>query len=77
MILEHEEEVYQAHLIDLLGPNDINEGKFAVIKGDEIRGDFDTFDDALSFGYDRHGLVPFLVKKIERTRTILYFSRDL
>jgi hypothetical protein len=77
MALEHEIQVYRLHLIDMLGVNDINEGKFTVIKGDDIQGPFDSYEEALQFGYNKHGLVPFLVKKIERNESVLYFSRPL
>lgn len=61
----------------MLGVNDVNEGKFAVIRGDDIQGPFESYEDALQAGYERHGLVPFLVKKIERNESILYFSRPV
>jgi hypothetical protein len=77
MELEHEVQVYQSHLMDMLGVNDINEGKFVVIKGDDISPPFGTFEKALEAAYARHGLGPFLIKKIERNETVLYFSRDL
>lgn len=77
MALEHEIEVYRSHLMDMLGVNNINEGKFTVIKGDDIAGPFGTYDEALEFGYNTHGLTPFLVKKIERNETVLYFSRPI
>ncbi len=77
MALEHEVQVFRDHLIDLLGVNDINEGKYTVIKGDDIRGPFEIYESALEAGYNRHGLTSFLVKKIERNETVMYFSRDL
>jgi hypothetical protein len=77
MALEHEAQIYRLHLIDMLGVNDINEGKFVVIKGDDISPVYDTYEDALEAAYQRHGLGPFLIKKIERNETVLYFSRDL
>jgi hypothetical protein len=70
---EKELEVYNSHLIDLLS----QEGKFVVIRGEEILGAFDTYDAALEAGYDRFGPVPFLVKKIQRVEPVHYFSRDL
>lgn len=73
MALEHEMATYQAHLLELLA----NEGKYAVVRGEEIAGAYDSYDDALQAGYDRYGLVPFLVKKISRVEPIQYFSRDL
>jgi len=75
MALENELQYYRLHLIDMLGVNDINEGKFAVIKGDDFQGAFESYEAALEAGYERYGLVPFLVKKIEREERVHYFSR--
>jgi hypothetical protein len=77
MALDEEIQVYRLHLIDMLGVNDVNEGKYTVIKGNDIQGPFPDYDSALEFGYDKHGLVPFLVKKIERNESVLYFSRPI
>ncbi len=77
MSLNQELQVYRLHLIDMLGVNDINEGKYVVIKGDHILGIFDEFETALDSGYDRCGLEPFLVKKIEKNESVLYFSRPI
>lgn len=77
MALEHELQVYRAHLIDMLGVNDVNEGKYTVIKGDEVAGIWPNREEALAAAYARFGLGPFLVKKIERNETVLHFSRDL
>jgi hypothetical protein len=77
MALEYEAKVYRTHLMDMLGVNDVNEGKFVVIKGDEISPPFETYEEALEAAYTRHGLGPFLIKRIERNETVLYFSRDL
>jgi hypothetical protein len=77
MALDQELQFYRLHLIDMLGVNDVNEGKYAVIKGTDVQGPFDLYEDALEAGYSRYGLVPFLVKKIERNESVLYFSRPL
>jgi hypothetical protein len=77
MALEHETEVYHARLSELLEADDANEGKFTVIHGDDVRGPFDTYEAALAFGYGRYGLSPFLVQKIERHETALFFARGL
>ena len=77
MSFQYEMQVYHDHLMEMLGVDFGNEGKFIVIKGDEIAGPFDTYESALEAGYDRHGLGPFLVKKLERNETVLYFSRDM
>jgi hypothetical protein len=73
MPLERELSVYEANLMDLLA----NEGKYVLIAGDDISGTFDSYEDALTAGYDRYGLEPFLVKQINRAEPILYFTRDL
>lgn len=77
MSLNQELQVYRLHLIDMLGVNDVNEGKYVVIKGENILGYFAAYEDALNFGYDQCGLTPFLVKRIERNESILYFSRPI
>jgi len=73
MAFEQELATYHAHLIDLLA----DEGKFILVKGEEIAGPWESYEDALQVGYERFGLVPFLVKKIQRVEPIQYFSRDL
>ena len=77
MALEHEQCVYQTHLLTLLGPKDVNEGKYAVVNGDDVIGPFEDYDAALDAAYSRFGLGGFLVKKIERNEQIHYFSRPL
>jgi hypothetical protein len=73
MPFEKELAVYDAHLIDLLD----SQGKYILIRGEEISGPFETFDEALDVGYDKYGLEPFLVKQIHKAEPIHYFSRDL
>jgi hypothetical protein len=46
-----------------------HEGRFVLIKGDQVFGVWDTFDDATQAGHDRFGLGPFLAQPID--------SRDL
>jgi hypothetical protein len=73
MALEHELATYRANLMEMLG----DEGKFVVIRGDEVLGVWPTYEKALGAGYDEYGLEPFLVKKIQRVEPVHYFSRDL
>jgi hypothetical protein len=73
MALERELAVYNEHLMELLA----NEGKYVVVLGEAIEGPFDSYEDALQAGYDKFGVVPFLVKQISRVEPIQYFSRDL
>lgn len=74
MALDQELQVYRLHLPDLLA----NEGKFVVIKADVILpGAFETYESALAAGYERFGPVAFLVRRIEPTEQVLYYSRDV
>lgn len=52
-------------------------GKFVLIKEDKIEGVFDSYADALKFGYDRFKLEPFLVKQIAPSERVLFFTREL
>ncbi len=42
------------NLPDLL----VNEGKYILIRHEEISGPFETYDDALEAGYGKYGVVP-------------------
>ena len=77
MALENELQYYRIHLLDMLGPDGENEGKYVVIKSKDFQGAFDTYEEALGAGYERYGLVPFLVKKLEKVESVLYFSRPI
>ncbi len=39
-------------------------GAFALVSGDCLLGVYETYDEALSAGYRKVGLRPFLVKRI-------------
>lgn len=54
-----------------------DEGRFALIAGENLLGIFDTYPDALAEGYRERGLEPFLVKRISSVEVISYFTRDL
>ncbi len=53
-------DTYICHLPELLQ----QQGKFALIKGAEVVGTFDSYRDAVTAGYQRFKLEPFLVKRI-------------
>ena len=74
MTLQKELDTYKKELPALLPEH---EGKFVVIHDSQIAGIFTSLEDALQIGYDRFGLDPFLVKKIEAVEQVLFFSRDL
>ena len=71
MALEKELQTYQQKRQELLA----NEGKFVLIHGDEVAGIWDTYEDALKLDYEKYGLKPFLVKRIEAVDTINYSIR--
>jgi hypothetical protein len=73
MALEKEIETYKRELPSLLK----DEGKFVVIHGDEVEGSYDTYEDALKIGYGKFGLKDFMVKKIQATERMLFFTRDI
>lgn len=73
MALELELKTYADHLANLLP----NEGKFVLIHGDEVIDVYDTYEDALKTGYDKYGLKPFLVKKIQAVEQVHFSTRHL
>lgn len=54
----------------------MQQGRFALIKGAEVAGTFDSYEDALTAGYQRFKLTPFLVKQIVAAERVT-FSREL
>lgn len=75
MALEKELETFNRELPNLLAQN--GEGKFVVICGKEVTGIYEAYADAIKVGYEKCGLNPFLVKKIQTVEQVQYFSRDL
>ena len=73
MALEKELATYQNKLEELIP----QEGKFVLIHGDEIAGTWDTYEDALKAGYEKFGLKPILVKRIQWAETVQNFTRDV
>jgi hypothetical protein len=74
LTLHKEQRAYEASLPRMLQEND---GKFVVIKGSEICSVLGTYEEALSWGYDRFGLAPFFVKQINADEHVAHFSRNL
>jgi hypothetical protein len=73
MALEKERQTYQRELPNLLP----SEGKYVLIHGDGVVGVYDTYNDALKIGYDRFGLQPFLVKRIQAVEQVHCFTRNI
>ncbi len=71
--LEVEMSTYQRVLPTLLDKT----GKHVLIKGAEVIGVFDTYEEALKAAYSRFGLDAFLVKRIAPSEQVAFFSRDL
>ena len=73
MSLEQEMQTYERELPHLLP----QEGKFALVHGSDVAGVYDTYDDALKAGYEKYGLGPFLVKRIQAVEQVQYFTRPI
>lgn len=71
--LARETQTYERLLPQLMR----DEGKYALIFGDDLLGVFAAYDEALRAGYEKAGLAPFLVKRISGSETVAYFSRDI
>ena len=71
--LEKEIETYNRELPRLLA----DEGKYVVIQDNNVIGTYVSYEDALKTGYEKCGLKPFLVKKIQAVEQVQYCSRDL
>ncbi len=60
-VLDRELHTYEEHRAELLSRA---EGKFVLIHDGELGGVYDTDTEAVTQGYQRFGIVPFLVRKI-------------
>jgi len=72
-LLEKELATYQRELPALIK----DEGRFVVIKGDDVIDVFDSYADAMKFAYARFGLEPFFVKKISAIEQAHFFTRNI
>jgi len=73
MALEKELETFKAKLPELNG----QEGKFALVHGDQLVDVFGTYEDAIKEGYKLFQLDPFLVKQIQATEQVQFITRLL
>jgi len=72
MALEKELTVYKQKLPELKG----QEGKFALIHGDDFIDTFGSYEDAMKEGYSKFGVNdPFLVKQIQAIEQVQFISR--
>ncbi len=72
-VLVKELETYKRELPKLQAQR----GKFALISGDTLLNVYGTYEDALSAGYEKCGLEPFLVKQIQVVEQVQYLTRDV
>lgn len=71
MALEKESETYNQHLPEWSG----NEGKYVLIKEDNVVEMFSSYEDALKEGYRRFELESFMVKQIHAFQQAQFISR--
>jgi adenosylmethionine-8-amino-7-oxononanoate aminotransferase len=71
MALEKELETYKNKLPELKA----NEGKFVLIKGDQIVDTYSSYEDAIKEGYAKFKLEEFLVKQIHSMEQVQFISR--
>jgi hypothetical protein len=73
-VLKVELETFQKLKKDLIRDHN---GKYALIKGDELIGVFESQKDAINTGISKFGSSPFLVKKIEEIEEGQNFTSNL
>jgi len=69
MALEREIQTYKERLSELLK----DQGKFVLIRGDEVVGIFESCEAAVRHGYELFGLEPFLAREIREKEIIPVF----
>ena len=69
-LLDAELQTYEKNRESLLGSAD---GKFVLIKGEQVIGVYESEMDAINQGYRQLGHVPFLVKQVLKIDTPLNF----
>jgi hypothetical protein len=75
MTLELEWKTFKEELPRLLESGE--RGKFALVRGNVVAGSYATRDEALSAGYERFGIDPFLVQEITDEMKPKYFSHNI
>ena len=73
-VLEIELKTYEQHRDQLLGTA---EGKFVLIRNDQVIRVYDSKMDAIAQGYEQFGNVPFLVKQITKIEVPQNFISNL
>ncbi len=73
-VLGTELKTYEQHRDHLLGTA---EGKFVLIRNDQVIGVYDSKMDAITQGYQKFGNVPFLVKQVVKVEAPQNFVSNL
>ena len=73
MVLDREFQTYKSRLHEWVE----HEGKFVLIKGEDVVGFYDTYADALKVGYDRFKLEAFFIKRVQQMEPTANFSRHI
>ena len=73
-VLETELKTYERHREALL---ETAEGKFVLIRNDQVIGVYDSKMDAIAQGYQKFGNVPFLVKQVLKVEAPQNFISNL
>jgi hypothetical protein len=73
MALEQELDTYRKKRDELLP----YAGRYVLIHGDQVAGVWDSYEDALRVGYDKFGLNPFFIRKIETVESVHYSTREI
>jgi hypothetical protein len=69
-VLAREWQTYKREMPRLLAEG--QEGRFVLIKGDEVIGIWDTWQEAARTGRARFGMVPIMVHEIQAHERILH-----
>ena len=73
-VLDTELETYAKNRDQLIGTS---EGKFVLIRGDQVIGVYDSKMDAIAQGCQKFGNVPFLVKQVVKVEVPQNFISSL
>lgn len=74
MALEQEIATYRRELPRLLAEG--QEGRFVLIRGNQVAGVWNTFDDACQAGHAQFGLEPFLAQPVDARDLTNPFPED-
>lgn len=74
--MSHELDKELQTYIERLDSLKTEEGKFALIKGEEVDV-FETYEDAIKAGYQKYALEPFLVRQIHAIEQVQLVTRLL